>query len=447
MKLVGKVVSTRFLHKRTEEEMNDEIIKQLPGGKYQVMPPLSQSAQDGLEDSIRRLQRLLYPIFTDEDGNVLDGHWRLYFWHKLKREGVDLEPYQVIIVRGLSEAEKRAYARNLNLARRHLSQEERRELIAQQIKEDPKKSDRQIAAALGCDHKTVGSVREELEGRGEIPHVEEREDSLGRSQPTRKPMVFAKNRSEERRARKVLEAVPLASLPGHLIDARQATKAGRQYRLDHPPQVPAVQTIGEASIRHGDLLEALADVPDGSVDLILTDPPYDTPSIPRYADLSLLASRILKDDGVLVAYSGKIYLPDIVAALGQHLDYHWTLTLVQGGGASLVNSRFVCGRWKPLFVYVKKGCTRREKWLDDVIQGSGMEKSLHAWQQGEPEAAHLIEKLTDPGDLVVEPFLGSGTVAAAAVRLGRRFIGCDINPGAVAITQERLAALTREESA
>jgi 16S rRNA G966 N2-methylase RsmD/ParB-like chromosome segregation protein Spo0J len=427
--------------------MNDDVVKQLPGGKYQVMPPLSQSAQDGLEDSIRRLQRLLYPIVTDEDGNLLDGHWRLYFWHKLKREGMDLEPYQVIIVRGLSEAEKRAYARNLNLARRHLSQEERRELIAQQIKEDPRKSDRQIAAALGCDHKTVASVREELEGRGEIPHVEARTDSRGRSQPARKPMVFAKNRAEERRARKVLQAVPVDSWPDQVIDSRQATRLGRKYRLDNPPEVPAVQTIGEATLYHGDLLEALSGVPDNSVNLIFCDPPYDKESIPVYGYLSQLASRILRDDGVLVAYSGKIYLPDIILELGRHMKYHWQLNLVHGGGSTLVNSRFIRSRGKPIFMYVKKDSNRREKWIDDLVKGAGMEKGLHEWQQGEPEAMHLIEKLTDPGNLVVDPFVGSGTTAAAAVRLGRRFIGCDINPGAVAITQERLAALTREESA
>jgi 16S rRNA G966 N2-methylase RsmD len=190
-----------------------------------------------------------------------------------------------------------------------------------------------------------------------------------------------------------------------------------------------------------------ADIPDASVDLIFTDPPYDTPSIERYAHLSLLASRILKDDGLLLAYSGKIYLPQIVTALSQHLDYSWTLTLLQGGGASLVNSRYICGRWKPIFLYVKRGCRRRERWIDDVIKGEGIEKELHEWQQGEAEAAKLIESLTDPGDLVVDPFLGSGTTAAAAVKLGRRFIGCDINPGAVAVAQERLAAAAEKKEA
>jgi 16S rRNA G966 N2-methylase RsmD len=407
------------------------------------MPPLTADERAALKEAIRR-DGVLVPVEEDEHGNVLDGFNRVELWHELRAEGVKLADYPRIIRPGLTDAEKRAHARALNLTRRHLTREQRRQLIEDQLRETPDLSDNAIAEQLGVDDKTVAKRRQHLESTSEIPKLERTIGADGKSRPARRPSIVVKNGTEARKTRQVLEAVPIANWPERILDARQATKVGRQYRLDHPPEVPAVQTIGNASLRHGDLLEALADVPDGSVDLILTDPPYDTAGIARYVDLSLLASRLLKDDGLLVAYSGKIYLPQIVAALGQHLDYHWTLTLVQGGGASLVNSRFICGRWKPLFVYVKKGCNRRERWIDDVIQGAGMEKSLHAWQQGEPEAALLIEKLTDPGDLVVEPFLGSGTVAAAAVRLGRRFIGCDINPGAVAITQERLAALTQE---
>jgi hypothetical protein len=50
----------------------------------------------------------------------------------------------------------------------------------------PGKPDRQIAEGLGVDHKTVGAVREGLEERGEIPHVETRRDTKGRKQPARK---------------------------------------------------------------------------------------------------------------------------------------------------------------------------------------------------------------------------------------------------------------------
>jgi DNA modification methylase len=103
--------------------------------------------------------------------------------------------------------------------------------------------------------------------------------------------------------------------------------------------------------------------------------------------------------------------------------------------------------WKPILAFTKRGHKRAPRWAQDVVHGAGTEKRLHEWQQGESEIAEMIGWFTDPGDLVVDPFLGSGTTAAAAVKLGRKFIGCDINPGAVAIAQDRLAAVTTEAAA
>jgi hypothetical protein len=78
------------------------------------------------------------------------------------------------------------HADSLNLWRRHLSAEKKRELIAKVIKTAPEKSDRQIAETVKADHKTVGAVRAEQEARGEIPHVENRTDTKGRRQPAKR---------------------------------------------------------------------------------------------------------------------------------------------------------------------------------------------------------------------------------------------------------------------
>ena len=74
-----------------------------------------------------------------------------------------------------------------NIHRRHLTSEQRRELIAKLLKAQPDKSNRAIAKQTKADDKTVGKVRRELEGRAEIPHVDAVEDTKGRKQPTRKP--------------------------------------------------------------------------------------------------------------------------------------------------------------------------------------------------------------------------------------------------------------------
>jgi hypothetical protein len=85
-----------------------------------------------------------------------------------------------------------AYVISANIHRRHLTAEQKRELIAKLIKAQPEKSDRQIAEAVKADHKTVGAVRAEQEARGEIPHVETRTDSRGRKQPATKPVARAR---------------------------------------------------------------------------------------------------------------------------------------------------------------------------------------------------------------------------------------------------------------
>jgi DNA modification methylase len=54
--------------------------------------------------------------------------------------------------------------------------------------------------------------------------------------------------------------------------------------------------------------------------------------------------------------------------------------------------------------------------------------------------SHLIEKTTDPGDVVLDPFMGSGTTGVAAIRAGRKFIGIEIDPRFFAVAQARIEA-------
>jgi ParB-like chromosome segregation protein Spo0J len=79
-----------------------------------------------------------------------------------------------------------AWVISANIRRRHLNQEQRRELLAKLLKANPSKSNRQVAKAAGVDHKTVAAVRAEVEARGEIPHVETITDTQGREQPAKK---------------------------------------------------------------------------------------------------------------------------------------------------------------------------------------------------------------------------------------------------------------------
>jgi hypothetical protein len=81
----------------------------------------------------------------------------------------------------------RAYVISKNIHRRHLTAEQKRDLINLLIKANPSKSNRQIARETKADHKTVGDEREDMEARGEIPHVPTHKDSKGRNQAAKKP--------------------------------------------------------------------------------------------------------------------------------------------------------------------------------------------------------------------------------------------------------------------
>jgi hypothetical protein len=79
-----------------------------------------------------------------------------------------------------------AYVISANIHRRHLTAEQKRKVIANLILAHPDKSDRQIAEMIRVSHHTVASVRDEMEGRGQIAHVETRTDAKGRKQPAKK---------------------------------------------------------------------------------------------------------------------------------------------------------------------------------------------------------------------------------------------------------------------
>ncbi len=91
---------------------------------------------------------------------------------------------------GLSEQDKRAHVRALNLRRRHLNQEQKRGLIREQILDCPTWSDRQVASAIGVDKNTVAAVRMTLPKSEDAVNFTTSDDILldtrGRRQPRKK---------------------------------------------------------------------------------------------------------------------------------------------------------------------------------------------------------------------------------------------------------------------
>jgi hypothetical protein len=162
-----------------------------------LFPMMSEAELQELSDDINERGMLNRPIVWNGDGKLwlLDGRSRLdamelageltlrvsgssvcaeYQGHPINFWLVDTDdPYGVAI--------------SLNICRRHLTGEQKRDLIAKLLKAAPEKSNRQIAQTVKADDKTVGIVRRDMERRAEIPHVETRTDTKGREQPATKP--------------------------------------------------------------------------------------------------------------------------------------------------------------------------------------------------------------------------------------------------------------------
>jgi site-specific DNA-methyltransferase (adenine-specific) len=245
---------------------------------------------------------------------------------------------------------------------------------------------------------------------------------------------------------------------------------------------------------HSDVLALLGRLADGSVDLVVTDPPYaigkaawdEFASLEVYVDWcdSWLAevARVLAPHGSAYVCGFSEILADIKARSAQRFDGCRWLVWYYRNKANLGSD---WGRSHESILHLRrKGArldvdavripynghttkyparaqatssqydrgTKRDKWEPNplgakprdvfeipVICNGMAEKTPHATQK--PEA--LIEKLilasSAPGALVVDPFVGSGTTAVVAARLGRRFLAGDADATYVGLTRERLA--------
>jgi hypothetical protein len=401
-------------------------------GMYQVMPALEPEQYQQLKNDIAE-RGVQVPVEYDEAGNILDGYHRVQACGEL-----GIKDWPRIIRVGLSEEEKRAHARKLNIFRRHLDRETRRGLIGAQLRETPQLSDRQIAGALGVDHKTVGAVRDGLESIGEIPQCE-RKTTDGRAYPAqRKASIMALGKQEATLAFDALSKMDAGELPDKPLSAKRVARLSREYQAqERAKDAPAEVVDGDVTLLQGDFRERGLEIATESVDLIFTDPPYPREFLPLWSDLSAFAARVLKPNGMLIAYTGALDLPEVIGRLSEHLTYWWCGAIVMPGAHSRVHPRQIVQGVKPLLFYVKSG-GKPEAWVEDSYQSEGEEKQAHEWQQSLGAALYYIEKLTPAGGVVVDPFLGGGTTGVAAKRLGRHFVGMEIDPVAFATAQERI---------
>jgi site-specific DNA-methyltransferase (adenine-specific)/site-specific DNA-methyltransferase (cytosine-N4-specific) len=243
--------------------------------KYRLLPQLDAETYAGLKANIA-LNGVQVPVVRDEKGYILDGFARAKIAKELGYECPS------VVAKGLSEQEKRSQVRALNLARRHLDYHARRQVIADEMRENSARSNNWIAKSLGVDDKTVASVRREMQSTSEIPKLGYTLGSEGTYRPATRSSLptngdgrlahelpgagerdFIDLDDEERILRAAAE-----------IRQRRVAERLREIQERRQQSRPVRIKKRGGPVLHGDCLDVIPTLEDGSISLVVTSPPY-----------------------------------------------------------------------------------------------------------------------------------------------------------------------------
>jgi site-specific DNA-methyltransferase (adenine-specific) len=238
-----------------------------------------------------------------------------------------------------------------------------------------------------------------------------------------------------------------------------------------------------------DALAGLARIPDGAIDLVLTDPPYnlgkdygnesDRQSVEAYLAwterwIDAVLPK-LKDNGSLYIFLTWRFAPEIFVMLKQRMtmmnEIIWDRRVPSMGGSTRSYSSvhdtigfFVRrkdyyfdldavripydaqtkkARSRSIFVgakWLEVGYNPKDLWSVSRLHREHAERVDHPTQKPLEIIERMVKASCPPGGVVLDPFMGSGTTALAAKRLGRHFTGFELNPDYCAVAAARLAA-------
>ena len=229
-------------------------------------------------------------------------------------------------------------------------------------------------------------------------------------------------------------------------------------------------TIGDTVLYHGDCLEVMQDIPDGSVDMVMTDPPYGTtackwdsviPFEPMWAQLK----RIVKPNGAIVLMASQPFTSALIMSNAKMFKYCWVWN-------KRTSANFAAARFQPMKVHedvvvfgggykpqmtTGKMRMRGGKAANGTANGSlpavyyqsdqhypisildiKTERGLHPTQKPVALMEYLIRTYTNAGETVLDFTMGSGTTGCAAANTGRRFIGIEMDADYFAIAAKRI---------
>lgn len=215
-------------------------------------------------------------------------------------------------------------------------------------------------------------------------------------------------------------------------------------------------------LRQGDCLELLKDIPDGSVDLILTDPPYKTTSRGSSGGTGgMLKSDINKSGMVFKHNTIKFdeWLPECFRVLreGGHAyfmtnnknllpmlkavesaGFNIFKTLIWAKNTAITNMYYMDSH--EYIIFCRKGKARKINncGTKSVMFFDNPKNKAHPTEKPVGLMTQLIENSTNDSDVVLDLFMGSGSTGVAAVNTNRKFIGVELDPDYFKIAQDRI---------
>lgn len=208
-------------------------------------------------------------------------------------------------------------------------------------------------------------------------------------------------------------------------------------------------------IHNADCLDGFKMIPDNSVDLIFTDPPYglNKTGIRNDKDLSLFylslsdSYRVLKDDSFYITFFSTKYLPDIFK--NNPFTYYWNFILYCPNGR--VSSTIGFTKYMSCIVF-KKGNAKIVKKCKDIFvdtPGFMIEPDEGYINHPTPKPKTFIKEIlamfSRENDIVLDPFVGSGSVAVACKQINRNYIGFEIDKDYCKIASDRVKKIKFED--